>query len=37
MNQALEHFADHSEMIAVTFELPLQIDKICCGGIESLG
>ena len=36
MDQRLEHVADHAEMVAVTFELTLEVDEIDGGGVEPL-
>jgi hypothetical protein len=32
VDQRLQHFADHAEMIAVSFELTLEVDEIGGGG-----
>jgi hypothetical protein len=37
MDQTLEHLADHAEVIGMTFELSLQVDKIGGRSIQSLG
>src|SRR6188472_3752779 len=34
VDQRLQHFADHAEMIAVSFELTLEVDEIGGGGVE---
>ena len=37
VDQGLQHFADHAEMVALSLELPLQVDEIGRRGVETLG
>jgi hypothetical protein len=37
MDERFEHLSDHAEMIALAFELTLEVDEIGGGGVEPLG
>lgn len=37
VDQSLQHLPHHAEMVALTFELTLEVYKIGGGGVEALG
>ena len=37
VDQRFQNLSDHAEMVAVAFELPLEIDQIGGGAVETLG
>ena len=37
MNQGFEYLSDHAEMVALSFELPLKVDKIGRRGVKPRG
>jgi hypothetical protein len=37
VNQRFEYLSDHAEMVALSLELPLQVDEIGRRGVKTLG